>query len=408
MVSTAHLCIYCKGGRNLCGLGKCPLLDRIKVERKMIEIKDGFFGPSPSIFVGRSGYPNVFVGPLGNMASSDTGETGSGLPDDPRNWFGRGYDEIIEKRSLVLRSKYMQSVFSKSRFVQDTKLLAMAEKPTDVEMQFKGKPVYRMSFSDVANPMGPSVSVKKVNIAENVRVAPFVEKIVSDEMKAVESAFILYRKELDVYKIATILSSGALGLKMGKKMVPTRWSITAMDDIIAKKLMSEVRTFPQLNEYRVHESEFLNNRFVVLMMPGSWEFENFEAWKPGSFWSFSLKKTEIVEEHESFRGRTTYADKQTGGYYAARLGVIEGLHAMGRQARVVSFREVYEGYVVPVGVWQVRENVRNAMKSCKKFATLKEALDHIRGRLKIPFEEYVKKSVMLRQKRLGDFVRPKS
>ena len=77
---------------------------------------------------------------------------------------------------------------------------------------------------------------------------------------------------------------------------------------------------------------------------------------------------------------------------------------MKRQARVVVFREVYEGYAVPVGVWQVRENVRNAMKSdCEKFSTLKEALDYIRPRLRIPLEEYVKRSKILRQMRLSDF-----
>jgi hypothetical protein len=367
------------------------------MEQKMKEIpEDGFFGPSPSIFVGRFGYPNIFVGPMGDM--------GSTLNENPGSWFGRSYEEIIEKRSFVLRSKYRQSVHSRSRFSEENKLLAMAKRPTDVEMDFKGKPVYRMSFSDMVRPMGPSVSIKKMRIAENVRVPVKIEKIVSDEIKANDAARILYKKNVDIYKLTTILSSGALGLEKNRKMVPTRWSITAMDDIIAKNLMKSVRTFPSVNEFQVYFSEFLNNRFLVLLMPGNWEFENFEAWKPGSFWSFNLKKTEIVEEYEPFRGRTKYADRQTGGYYAARLGVVERLHAIKRQARIVSFREVYEGYVVPVGVWQVRENVRNAMKSgCRKFATLKEALDYIRPRLKIPLEEYRKKSQILRQRRLEDF-----
>jgi len=378
-------------------LGRCPLLDRIKVSERMKEISsEKFFGPSSSIFVGRFGYPNVSVGPLGNLDKSDMGE--------PSSWFGKNYEEIIEKRSLVLRSKYRQNIFSKSVFVEENQLLAMARKPTDVEMEFKNKPVYRMSFSDVVQPMGPSVSIKKMRIAENVKISASMERIISDEMKANDAAFLLYKKETDVYKLATILSSGILGLD--RKMVPTRWSITAMDDMIAKNLMKNLRTFPSINEFRVYFSEFLNNRFLILAMPGNWEFENFEAWKPGSFWSSSLKKTEIVEEYEPFRGRKNYADKQAGGYYASRLGVVEGLHEMKRQARVVVFREVYEGYVVPVGVWQVRENVRNAMKSdYQKFSTLKEALDYARSRLKIPLEEYLKKSVVLKQKRLEDFIR---
>jgi len=397
MVSTAQLCIYCKGSRNLCGLGRCPLLERVRMEQKMKEIPEkGFFGPSTSVFVGRFGYPDISVGPTGDMGSS--------LGENPEKWFGRGYDEIIEKRSLVLRSKYKQNIFSRDRFAEETKLLAMAKKPSDVELDFKGRPVYRMSFSDMVQPVGPSVSISRMRIAENIRVPRVVDRMVNDEVKASDAAQILYNKDINIYKLTTILSTGALGLEKNKKMVPTRWSITAMDDIIGKNLMKEIRAFPSVNEYRVYFSEFLNNRFIVLLMPGNWEFENFEAWKPGSFWSFNLKKTEIVEEYEPFRGRTSYADKQAGGYYAARLGILEGLHSMGRQARVVSFREVYEGYVVPVGVWQVRENVRNAMKSgYKKFATLKEALEYIKGRLKINLEEYKKKSKLLKQKRLMDF-----
>lgn len=402
MVSTAQLCIYCKGSRNLCGLGKCPLLNKVRIEQKMKEIPDkGFFGPSPSIFVGRFGYPDISMGPTGDMGSS--------LGENPEKWFGRGYDEIIEKRSLVLRSKYKQSVHSRSRFAEENKLLAMAKKPADVELDFRTRPVYRMSFSDMVQPIGPSVSISRMRIAENVRVPRAVDKIVNDEVKANDAAQILYRKDVNIYKLTTIFSSGALGLENNRKMVPTRWSITAMDDIIGKNMMKEIRNFPSVNEYRVYESKFLSNRFIVLLMPGNWEFENFEAWKPGSFWSFKLKKTEIVEEYEPFRGRTKYADKQAGGYYAARLGIVEGLHSMGRQARVVSFREVYEGYAVPVGVWQVRENVRNAMKSgYGKFATLGTALDYIKSRLKTPLEEYKQKSRMLKQRRLGDFVRSES
>ena len=59
---------------------------------------------------------------------------------------------------------------------------------------------------------------------------------------------------------------------------------------------------------------------------------------------------------------------------------------------------------MPVGVWEVRENVRHAfMNPAKKFDTLKEALADINTRLMIPVEEYVKKSEILRQRRLSEF-----
>jgi hypothetical protein len=121
-------------------------------------------------------------------------------------------------------------------------------------------------------------------------------------------------------------------------------------------------------------------------------------------WSFSLKKTEILEEYEPFSGRTTYAEKEGGGYYAARLGVIEALWRMKRQARVVVFREIYEGYTIPLGVWQVRENVRNAFRGKpERFRTLDEALRHIDSKTRIPVNDYISISRMLKQRRLSDF-----
>jgi len=227
---------------------------------------------------------------------------------------------------------------------------------------------------------------------------------VDDELKAEEAGFLLYTRGEDVYKISLILSSGALGSEKNKKLVPTRWSITATDDIIFRRLVEDVKHYEQINEYLVFSSEYLDNHFFFLLMPGNWEFENFEAWSPGTTWSFNLKKTEILEEYEPFQGRKTYASLQAGGYYASRLAVIEYLHRVRRQARVVGFREIHEGYTIPLGVWVVRETARNAFRSKPlKFDSLGNALKHIGSRLRTPLSEYIKKSVILRQKRLCDF-----
>ena len=174
--------------------------------------------------------------------------------------------------------------------------------------------------------------------------------------------------------------------------------------MVAKQLMDKIRTYPSINDFLVFEAQFLDNHFLILLMPGSWEFENFEAWAPGSTWSRGMKETQVVGEYESFRGRTDYADKQAGGYYAARIAVCEYLSRIRRQARVFSVREIYEGYTIPLGVWVVRETARNAFKGPgRKFSTRKEALDHMESRLRLGTRDYISRSVMMRQKRLWDF-----
>lgn len=359
--------------------GKCDVMNRFS----FMEIKEDFFGPSAGIFVGRKGYPNVFAGPL---ASADYNP----LQEDPSKWFGMDYASIIRLRSSVIRSKKKQGIFSSSRFVADNQLLSMASKPVDVELNFTKKPFQKISFSEVHQPMGPSGNLKQMRIADNVKIDVHVEKALSDDIKAGEASFNIYAKGTDVYKITSILSSGVMGIK--KKMVPTRWSITAVDDIITKRMLEKVRESRELGDHLVFESFYMDNRFIILMMPGAWEYENFEA--GGGI---------LLEEYEPFSGRTSYAEKEGGGYYAARLGVVEWLFKSRKQARVVVFREIGEKYTIPLGVWQVRENVRNAMKSMKKFGTMEEALDYAEHKLKIPLKEYRKHSIILKQSRLTNF-----
>jgi hypothetical protein len=398
MVSTARMCLICKGSRALCGHIRCPLMARIDVKPKLRDIPMDFFGPSTSVFVGRIGYPRVGVGPLAAV------EYSKGM-DDPSSWFGLEYSKLIELRSMMLRSRVSHDVRSRDRFILENQEIALADRPTDVELSFKRKPVYRVSFSDIVQPMGPSAPLERLTLAENPHIPKRIDYIVSDDLKASQAGIMLYKGGHDVYRITNILASGAIGKRDSRKLVPTRWSIVAVQDMVAQDLIMRIREFPQINEFRVYSSEFLDNHFEILVMPGSWEFENFESWAPGSMWTSRLKKPEIIEEYEPFRGRRSYAELQGGGYYASRLGVAEGLAGLRRQARVVVFREVYEGYTVPLGNWQILENVRNAFRKVfQRFDTREEALKHIGSRLRLRVKDYVKKSVLLKQGRIGDFM----
>ena len=360
---------------------RCP-----KIAVPIQGVKESFFGPSASIFVGRIGYPNVFVGPMGALVDDS---------DTPSKWFGMKYSDIISLRFSTIRSKEMHGIHNKSRLVSDMQDIVLAKRPTDVEMLFKKKPSYRMAFSSVTQPMGPSAELQKLTLAENPKISRKIERIVGDDLKAAEAATMLFG-ETDVYQITNILSSGVLGIR--KKLVPTRWSITAVDDILCKGMLEKIRQFPHVKDYLVFSSYFLHNSFDILMMPGSFEYENFES---------SPEDGLIVEEYEPFTGRKAYAEKEGGGYYAARLAVCEALKRMGKQARVIVFREIGRGYSVPLGVWVVRETARNTMRQKPaRFSTLKEATEFLKKRLSISFDEYAKRSIVLRQRRLTDFSNP--
>jgi hypothetical protein len=236
-----------------------------------------------------------------------------------------------------------------------------------------------------------------------------IENVYSDtDLKAVPAVVELYGKGVFETKIQRAFSVGAFGMEENRRFVPTRWSITAVDDIISKHLMEKVRQFPEINEYRIYESRYLDNIFEVLMIPRQWSYEAIEAWYPGTVWNPNGKQVVMFGDWEGYEKRTTYA--QIGGcYYAARLAVSELLAKEQRQATVIVLREAHPGYIMPVGVWQVRENVKNAMRQKPLlFNTLNEALQRIANQFRIPLESWVRESHLIRntlfQRRITDFL----
>jgi len=212
---------------------------------------------------------------------------------------------------------------------------------------------------------------------------------------AKEAVLDLYGRGAPVSRIQRAFSVGAFGLEKNRKFVPTRWSITAVDDTIGKELRERVKAFPLLNEIRVHEAIGFDDRFLVVMIPRPWRYELIEAWYPNTLWNPLGREVVMFGDHEGFEGRTTYAS--IGGcYYAARLAVGEALNRDRRQAATVILRETHPGYIMPVGVWNVREHVREALRRpSRTFATMAETLAYLRTRLDIPMERYVRISEVL-------------
>lgn len=60
-------------------------------------------------------------------------------------------------------------------------------------------------------------------------------------------------------------------------------------------------------------------------------------------------------------------------------------------------REAYPGYV-PLGVFNVRENVRNAMgQPGQEFESMKTALQYISARLELPIKRFIEQSDLLQE-----------
>jgi hypothetical protein len=406
--SQHSLCVVCKGSRRLCGKTRCPILIRVNYYLKSVPLMstEDITGASPpSVFIGRIGYPHVYVGPLLPPVHDDTS-----IYDLPEQWFGKSIDEIVGFRSMLIRGKHrvhIQKFNEAGKIMEQTRDLALAENSVDTELNLKKKPRGSLFMDDSVQPFGPSAIIRDLHVG-NARLDHRLEKAHYDtDLRANQAVFELYDRGVMVTKIQKAFSVGAFGIKKNRRLVPTRWSITAVDDIVSKNLAETVKTFPEINEYRVYESIYLDNVFEILMIPAAWSYESMEAWYPGTVWNPRGRNTAIYSDYEGNNGRTTYA--QIGGcYYSARLAVCEQLIKERRQATVIVLREARPGYIMPIGVWQVRENVRNAVRNVPyKCNTLNEALNRIASRLQIPLKRWIAQSELLKnalfQKKITDY-----
>ena len=383
-----NICIYCRGFKHLCGRSVCPIVIKAKskVELNKYLSSNVIFGSSPpSIFIGSWGYPKVYIGPLTPpIEDSDTSNM-----DPNRSWLYLDWNTILRYRFLLVRGKYRVDVKSAEKpikYVDYLQELAMSLKPIDSEVNFEKKPDLKIKFLIRDAPHGPSEFIKKFMVVENAKVPRIVNKVIYDfDLKAVDAIWELYKGGLDNRYIMRIFSAGLLGLKGNRRFVPTEWSITAIDDILSRKLFKIIRRNPLINNYYLFGYSKLGNNIQILLTPTPWMFEVLEAW-------LLDLNVEPESDYEFWRGRSNYANKIGGAYYAARLPVLEYLYRIRKQAGAIVFLEVYREWI-PIGVWRVREICREALSQKPlKFGELKEALNILRNRLKLPLNKWLSKS----------------
>ncbi|MGI5964642.1 MAG: Nre family DNA repair protein [Candidatus Methanomethylophilaceae archaeon] len=402
------LCSICKGSRRLCGKDRCPLMIKFYSQQRtmpMIDARELAGSSPPSVFVGRYGYPKVDVGPLLPPEFGDTS-----IMDTPERWVGKTIDEIVDFRFRLVRGKIRINAYDfkeSGRVVDDIQEIALTERPIDVETQFAHRPKGRVVLDDEVQPFGPSArmtSMKKTN----GRFERNLEKSFYDtDMKAADAVVSAYENGTLISEIQKAFSTGTMGVGKRRRFVPTRWTITAVDDTIGKHLLETTKFQNTIDDYRIYQWEQLDNRWCILMMPCTWRYELIEAWYPNTTWNPTGRTIDIINDYEFFDGRKDYA--HIGGcYYAARMAVNEKLIEERRTAGAVIFREAHPGYVMPVGVWNVRENVREALRTKPySYDTLEKAMDHVDRVMDIPKKTWINHSGVLKdwytQRRIEDY-----
>ncbi|MFQ6135131.1 MAG: Nre family DNA repair protein [Nitrososphaerales archaeon] len=407
--SSTSICLYCKGGKMLCGKMSCPLIAKavamVRHRPRMDAVEIGGATP-PGVFVGRMGYPKVYIGPMIPPYYENTE-----ILDAPERWIGKQIEDIIDYRYSLIRGKVRTSIWEPQeggRLLDSFQELAMAAQPADSEATFTKRPDSRLTLSAEAQPFGPSAPLKSFKVS-SLRVDRRIEKAYYDrDLKAADATVDLYSRGLSVTRIQRAFSMGMFGVGGRRRLVPTRWSITAVDSSLSLALLEEVKRFETIDEYRVHVFRNLDNIFVAILSPERWKFEWIEAWFPGTTWNEKGSSPAMMSDYEPYWGRTTYAS--IGGcYYSARLALAERLMRERRQASALVLREIHPGYILPVGVWNVRESVRTALRSRPvRFDTFDAAIKYACSNLTIPLENWMETSTLLKQaffqKKISDYL----
>lgn len=405
------MCLRCRSAQLLCGKPVCPILLKYHAFERTLPLVDRTVldGSSPpGLFVGRFGYPSVAVGPL---LSPEHGSTE--LLDTPEEWVGRSVSEVVSFRTGLVRGTTRIRVTDAERpipLLEDLQLLGIAGESVESEARFRRPPRGHLALSDTSPPFGPSAPIEQFHLDVR-RVDPHLDRLTSDVHASARVAVgELYERGVRVSRIQRAFSVGTLGRRGRRRLVPTRWSITAVDDLLSKQNLERVRELPELSEILLYRFTALDNRWLIALLPGAFRYESIEAWYPNTLWNPSPTQLVVIGDQEGFDGRTTYAS--IGGcYYAARLAVSEALLRLGRQAGAVVLREVHPGEILPLGVWNVREHVRVALRSAPERLTGLEELDRrIAATFAIPLPRWRTASALLHeartQRRLDEWLSP--
>ncbi len=400
------LCIRCKG-RGLCGKS-CEILSKFIDNAPKIKLH--FSGPSPpEIFVGRINYPNVFSGILAPSYDSFPMKN-TQILSSPEEWFKNNLsiEQILEFRAQLIYGRSIQNIKSTKALKSKIQEIALSSKSISTEFFLKKKPSLNFTPSKIFSIMPSPALIKKINLEESPVVEKKVDYLVSDyDIKAVDALQELYKSKIITSHLQKLLSAGLLGLKTRRKMVPTRWAITAVDDTLSRQLLEKIRYFPEINQIQLFHHYYNGNHFEILFLPEKFSFEVIETgissvWNKENSISFS-------QDYEGFFSRKTYAKNVVGAYYTDRLGVCEYLARINKQAAVLLLHEEREEYYAPLGVGIIRESVRHATSQKPETpATIEQALQIMSSRLKIPIEKYKQKSWLLnnygKQRKLNQWV----
>ncbi len=349
------------------------------------------YGSAP--IVGEKGYPYLATH---NISNEDKNSSYRNTSDIVK----KDYKEIIPIKAKNILGSTDHSYAKKvdNKILEEIRDVYKSKKDIQVNTQFEKELTFnKVLVNKVSGVVGSKNPLESLEALENTPTEKIVEKFTNGEIKSREAIITLYERGINEHQIINLLALGSFGVELNKKLVPTRWAITAYDQTIEKYLHKKIIQFRPLDYYELYTYEDKGNSFVIILIPDTFSGEVIEQFDN------TVEKDYVGNDNKLNKEEPETA----GGFFATKIGIFEQLTSRKRQASFISIR-IIKNYDIPLGVVFVRESIREAMKK-GKFRTTK--LEELRTYIMENFSEHYRYfedskvfSEKRKQKKLGDFL----
>lgn len=371
---------------------KIEFYNEIKKYQSQLKPTKEIDGFGNSSIVGEKNYPNLKIHNVSTQEKENSFfNTGDIVKQD--------YSQIIKLKAKNILGSTQETYIKKSNdrinkeLVDIYKSKKAVEFNSSFEKELSFNKVLVSKVSGIVGSKNPLLSLKS---NENTSTSKQVEKYTENDIKAKEAIISLYEKGVNEHQITNLLSLGTFGLSFNRKLVPTKWAISAYDQTIEKHLHKKIINNRIIEKYEAYHYKDKGNDFVIILLPNFFSGEVIESF-PGA----------VERDYIGFDNKLHKKEPETaGGFYATKISIFEQLNSRKKQAAFISIRLISD-YDIPLGVVFVRECVREALK--KPIFTTSDHIELIKF-LNSKFTNHRKffesSKVYLernRQKRIGDF-----
>jgi hypothetical protein len=248
----------------------------------------------------------------------------------------------------------------------------------------------------IAGIMGSKNELEQLQATENTTTSKQIEKYSTNDAKAKEACIKLYEQGKNEQQIIHLLALGVFGVNINKKLVPSKWAITAYDKMIEEHLHKQILKYKPINQYEVYYYQNKSDTHVNILLPDHYTGTHTEDWANSYSDEWNGFNTDSFNNVNKL---PTPEALNAGGYYATKIALNEHLQNRKKQASAIMIRRIRD-YDVPLGVVFVRECVRESFKNqVFKTSSFEELNEFIKTKYPDHHKHFLNSKVLSEQKK---------